>query len=71
MLCKDWACAMPAPPGHAFDVSFSMAQRLARRFHRQIFLSVDVVDHVVRSLLQGHVGVMLVSHLGEGYKMKQ
>ncbi|KAG2119880.1 uncharacterized protein F5147DRAFT_665705 [Suillus discolor] len=55
MLCKDWACAMPALPGHtgfgpatslfrssSSDVSFSMAQRLARRFHRQIFLSVDV-----------------------------
>ncbi|KAG2356444.1 hypothetical protein BDR07DRAFT_1473755 [Suillus spraguei] len=58
VLCRDWACAMPASPGRAFwkgfgpatslfrssssDVSFSMAQRLARRFHRQIFLSVDV-----------------------------
>ncbi|OJA20108.1 hypothetical protein AZE42_07973 [Rhizopogon vesiculosus] len=54
-LCRDWACAMPAAPGNvgfgpatslfrsaSSDVTFSMAQRLARRFHRQIFLSVDV-----------------------------
>ncbi|KAG2153784.1 uncharacterized protein EDB93DRAFT_1223906 [Suillus bovinus] len=56
VLCRDWSCAMPGPPGHAGfgpattlfrssgsdDISFSMAQRLAQRFHRQIFLSVDI-----------------------------
>ncbi|GJE95494.1 PAC4 domain-containing protein [Phanerochaete sordida] len=54
-LTRDWTCAMPptsisAGPGAATtlhrssssDVSFSMAQRLARRFRKQIFLSVDV-----------------------------
>ncbi|KAJ8588858.1 hypothetical protein M405DRAFT_696736, partial [Rhizopogon salebrosus TDB-379] len=55
LLGRDWACAMPASPGNTgfgpatslfrspnSDVTFSMAQRLARRFGRQIFLSVDV-----------------------------
>ncbi|KAI0093030.1 hypothetical protein BDY19DRAFT_989714 [Irpex rosettiformis] len=53
-LLKDWACAMPPtsvgiPPAatnlyrsSSSDVSLSMAQRLARRFKRQIFLAVDV-----------------------------
>ncbi|KAI0048261.1 hypothetical protein FA95DRAFT_1491159 [Auriscalpium vulgare] len=50
-LARDWACAMP--PGKAVigtplfrssssDVALAMAQRLARRFKKQIFLSVDV-----------------------------
>ncbi|KAH9949600.1 hypothetical protein B0H21DRAFT_727593 [Amylocystis lapponica] len=55
-LSKDWACAMPArdsnaniPPAatsllrsSSSDVALSMAQRLARRFKKQIFLSIDV-----------------------------
>ncbi|KAG6880213.1 hypothetical protein C0992_003877 [Termitomyces sp. T32_za158] len=53
-LCKDWACAMPpkaigatVPATSLFrssgsDVALSMAQRLAKRFGKQIFLSVDV-----------------------------
>ncbi|KAI0697239.1 hypothetical protein BC835DRAFT_1270564 [Cytidiella melzeri] len=53
-LLRDWACAMPPtntaiPPAatnlyrsSSSDVSLSMAQRLARRFKKQIFLSVDV-----------------------------
>ncbi|KAH7929821.1 hypothetical protein BV22DRAFT_1028999 [Leucogyrophana mollusca] len=54
-LCKDWACAMPAAPNSTVlgpatslfrssssDVALSMAQRLARRFRKQIFLSIDV-----------------------------
>ncbi|KIJ68003.1 hypothetical protein HYDPIDRAFT_148213 [Hydnomerulius pinastri MD-312] len=54
-LCKDWACAMPSTPGSTAlgpatslfrssgsDVALSMAQRLARRFRKQIFLSVDI-----------------------------
>lgn len=53
-LSKDWACAMPpkAPslvgPATSFfrsstsDVALSMAQRLAKRFKKQMFLSVDV-----------------------------
>ncbi|KZP18726.1 hypothetical protein FIBSPDRAFT_791626 [Athelia psychrophila] len=53
-LARDWACAMPAlTPGlpapatslfrsSSSDVALAMAQRLARRFQKQIFLSVDV-----------------------------
>jgi len=55
-LSKDWACAMSLPtntsslPASATslfrvsgsEVALSMAQRLARRFRKQIFLSVDV-----------------------------
>lgn len=53
-LCKDWACAMPPrfaggpiPATSLFrstesDIALSMAQRLAKRFGKQIFLSVDV-----------------------------
>ncbi|GLB37582.1 putative proteasome assembly chaperone 4 [Lyophyllum shimeji] len=53
-LCKDWACAMPPrvaggaiPATSLFrsaesDVALSMAQRLAKRFGKQVFLSVDV-----------------------------
>ncbi|EJF65346.1 hypothetical protein DICSQDRAFT_79423 [Dichomitus squalens LYAD-421 SS1] len=54
-LSKDWACAMPTQntsgtPGAATslyrssgsDAALSMAQRLARRFKKQIFLSIDV-----------------------------
>ncbi|OCH92333.1 hypothetical protein OBBRIDRAFT_727043 [Obba rivulosa] len=57
-LSKDWACAMPArdsmTPGAAThlyrtpssDAALSMAQRLARRFKKQIFLSIDVPPSV-------------------------
>jgi len=53
-LCNDWACAMPprapgapSPSTSLFassrsDIALSMAQRLARRFQKQIFLSVDI-----------------------------
>ncbi|KAL5507417.1 hypothetical protein ACEPAH_6873 [Sanghuangporus vaninii] len=53
-LCRDWACAMPplsstvAPSGTSLlrasssDLALPMAQRLARRFKRQIFLSIDI-----------------------------
>ncbi|KAI0082059.1 hypothetical protein K474DRAFT_1688402 [Panus rudis PR-1116 ss-1] len=54
-LLKDWACAMPPGPNVAIppaatslyrasssDTALPMAQRLARRFKKQIFLSVDV-----------------------------
>ncbi|KIK97798.1 hypothetical protein PAXRUDRAFT_135570 [Paxillus rubicundulus Ve08.2h10] len=54
-LCRDWACAMPSAPGmpglgpatplfhsSGSDVALSMAQRLAKRFRKQIFLSVDI-----------------------------
>ncbi|KAL1705305.1 hypothetical protein EV121DRAFT_258662 [Schizophyllum commune] len=52
-LAKDWACAMPSAAGGAgaatalfrtsgSDVALSMAQRLAVRFKKQIFLSVDI-----------------------------
>ncbi|KAI0775663.1 hypothetical protein BD413DRAFT_470931 [Trametes elegans] len=54
-LAKDWACAMPAretsgTPAAATplyrssssEAALSMAQRLARRFKKQIFLSIDM-----------------------------
>lgn len=55
-LAKDWACAMPARDlypsiplaatslfrSSSSDVALSMAQRLARRFKKQIFLSIDM-----------------------------
>ncbi|KAL4248348.1 hypothetical protein ABKN59_008075 [Abortiporus biennis] len=55
-LLKDWACAMPPsnsnvaiPPSatslfrsSSSDTALPMAQRLAKRFKKQIFLSVDV-----------------------------
>ncbi|EIM81218.1 uncharacterized protein STEHIDRAFT_42849, partial [Stereum hirsutum FP-91666 SS1] len=51
-VARDWACAMP-PLGvrssgtsllrsSSSDVALGMAQRLARRTNKQIFLSVDV-----------------------------
>ncbi|KAI0823755.1 hypothetical protein BC628DRAFT_1383201 [Trametes gibbosa] len=54
-LAKDWACAMPVreTPGtpaaatslyrsSSSEAALSMAQRLARRFKKQIFLSIDM-----------------------------
>ncbi|KIJ49671.1 hypothetical protein M422DRAFT_205182 [Sphaerobolus stellatus SS14] len=53
-LAQDWACAMPPSkngipgPGTSLfrssgtDVSLAMAQRLARKFKKQIFLSIDL-----------------------------
>ncbi|PAV18772.1 hypothetical protein PNOK_0561500 [Pyrrhoderma noxium] len=53
-LCRDWACAMAPLPNTtscaatslcysaASDFSQPMAQRLARKFKKQIFLSVDL-----------------------------
>ena len=47
-LAKDWACAMPHGGGTSLfrsgdsDSALGMAQRLARRFGKQIFLAVDV-----------------------------
>ncbi|KAE9411291.1 hypothetical protein BT96DRAFT_983062 [Gymnopus androsaceus JB14] len=55
-LCRDWACAMP-PKGATTqattsifrtsnaDASLSMAQRLARRFGKQVFLSIDIQSY--------------------------
>ncbi|EIN11884.1 hypothetical protein PUNSTDRAFT_37554, partial [Punctularia strigosozonata HHB-11173 SS5] len=55
VLARDWACAMPPLPNSpipplgtalfstaASDFALAMAQRLARRFKKQIFLSIDV-----------------------------
>ncbi|KAJ3852164.1 hypothetical protein EV368DRAFT_41654 [Lentinula lateritia] len=57
-LCRDWACAMPPKAGTAAtgastsiyrtsnsDISISMAQRLARRFGKQVFLSIDIQSY--------------------------
>ncbi|TFK54132.1 hypothetical protein OE88DRAFT_1711083 [Heliocybe sulcata] len=63
-LAKDWACAMPSitsampAPGTSMfsspssDFALAMAQRLAMRFKKQIFLSIDVPPAFV-SLGQG------------------
>ncbi|KAF9793292.1 hypothetical protein BJ322DRAFT_117922 [Thelephora terrestris] len=57
-LARDWACAMPpvyegstATASALFrsadsDAAFSMSQRLAKRFKKQIFLSVDIPSEV-------------------------
>ncbi|TRM70023.1 hypothetical protein BD626DRAFT_22190 [Schizophyllum amplum] len=74
-LCKDWACAMPCVSGGAgaatalfrtsgSDVALSMAQRLAKRFKKQIFLSVDIpasfltLGQGARVLLEAEKGVV-------------
>ncbi|KAJ3803299.1 hypothetical protein GGU11DRAFT_180268 [Lentinula aff. detonsa] len=56
-LCRDWACAMPPKAGATTvaatgifstsnsDISLSMAQRLARRFGKQVFLSIDIQSY--------------------------
>ncbi|KAJ3811185.1 hypothetical protein F5876DRAFT_40227 [Lentinula aff. lateritia] len=56
-LCRDWACAMPPKAVTATgastsiyrtsnsDISISMAQRLARRFGKQVFLSIDIQSY--------------------------
>ncbi|KAH9839478.1 uncharacterized protein C8Q71DRAFT_749653 [Rhodofomes roseus] len=53
-IARDWACAMPlgnlnVPPAatslyrsSSSDAALSMSQRLARRFKKQIFLSIDL-----------------------------
>ncbi|KAF8160788.1 hypothetical protein B0H34DRAFT_672901 [Crassisporium funariophilum] len=68
-LCKDWACAMPpkAPGGQSAatslfrssssDVALSMAQRLAKRFQKQIFLAIDIPVGFL-SMGQGELLVM-------------
>lgn len=49
-LCKDWACAIPNGAATSLyrssssDVALSMAQRLANRFKKQIFMSVDIAN---------------------------
>jgi len=60
-LARDWACAMPpvyegstTTASALFrsadsDAAFSMSQRLAKRFKKQIFLSVDVPSEVYSS----------------------
>ncbi|TFK73906.1 hypothetical protein BDN72DRAFT_760850 [Pluteus cervinus] len=79
-LCKDWACAMPSRDTHSpalatsffrsasSDVAFSMAQRMAKRFDKQIFLSVDVavsLDGGAKVLLEAEKGaVEMISSLG-------
>ncbi|KAF8070607.1 hypothetical protein FPV67DRAFT_1561372 [Lyophyllum atratum] len=75
-LCKDWACAMPpryaggaVPATSLFrstesDVALSMAQRLAKRFGKQIFLSIDVpstfltIGQGPRLLLEAEKGIV-------------
>ncbi|EPT04998.1 hypothetical protein FOMPIDRAFT_1021721 [Fomitopsis schrenkii] len=55
-LARDWACAMPASKlitntspaatslyrSSSSDAALTMSQRLARRFQKQIFLSIDL-----------------------------
>ncbi|KAJ4483252.1 hypothetical protein J3R30DRAFT_3447207 [Lentinula aciculospora] len=56
-LCRDWACAMPPKAGTIntagtsifrtsnSDSSISMAQRLTKRFGKQVFLSIDIQSY--------------------------
>ncbi|KAF8124955.1 hypothetical protein EV363DRAFT_694363 [Boletus edulis] len=72
-LCRDWACAMPPTPGSALtgaattlyrtsgsDVAFSMAQRLAKRVRKPVFLSVDIASslHGTRLLMDAERGIV-------------
>lgn len=53
-LCKDWACAMPAKDTNspalatplfqstASGLAYSMGQRIAKRFQKQVFVSIDI-----------------------------
>ncbi|KAF8236545.1 hypothetical protein L208DRAFT_1390654 [Tricholoma matsutake] len=77
-LCKDWACAMPptttgqhAPATSlsrslSSDVALSMAQRLAKRFKKQIFLSLDIpssflsVGQGPKLLLEAEKGIVVM-----------
>ncbi|GJJ06325.1 hypothetical protein Clacol_000516 [Clathrus columnatus] len=57
-LSHDWACAMPPAKRHSSgsvtplfatgdaNLALSMAQRLARKFEKQIFLSIDLPSHL-------------------------
>ncbi|KAH9935531.1 uncharacterized protein B0H18DRAFT_976134 [Fomitopsis serialis] len=72
-LARDWACAMPVrnlsantPPAatslyrsSSSDAALSMSQRLARRFKKQIFLSIDLPP-VFDSMGQGQKLVLAV-----------
>ncbi|KAH0827369.1 hypothetical protein J3R83DRAFT_4018 [Lanmaoa asiatica] len=68
-LCRDWACAMPSTPGSAqmgpattlyrisgSDVALSMAQRLAKRVRKVVFLSVDLDG--TRLLMDAEKGII-------------
>ncbi|KAK7472730.1 hypothetical protein VKT23_000840 [Stygiomarasmius scandens] len=69
-LCKDWACAMPpknqGQVGAATslyrtstsDESLSMAQRLARRFGKQMLVSVDGDKERMLEMEKAVVGVL-------------
>ncbi|KAI9572321.1 hypothetical protein HD554DRAFT_2015402 [Boletus coccyginus] len=71
-LCRDWACAMPpmaaggAQAGTWLhrtsdsDVAFSMAQRLAKRVGKPVFLSVDIASalHGTRVLVDAERGIL-------------
>ncbi|KAJ8077282.1 hypothetical protein PM082_001712 [Marasmius tenuissimus] len=69
-LCKDWACAMPPQttgvPAAATsifrtkdsDVSLSMAQRLAKRLGKQVFLSLDVGEQGIKGIVAIEKGIV-------------
>ncbi|KAF8813818.1 hypothetical protein BYT27DRAFT_7220169 [Phlegmacium glaucopus] len=69
-LSNDWACAMPprvpgTPPAStslfrssSSDIALSMAQRLARRFQKQIFLSVDIPSGFLSLQQEGEKGIV-------------
>ncbi|KAJ7594305.1 hypothetical protein C8J56DRAFT_926430 [Mycena floridula] len=65
-LCKDWACAMPGENGPASalfgssksDIALSMARRLAKRFNKQIFVSVDIPIRFAVEAEQGLVAAL-------------
>ncbi|KAF9263310.1 hypothetical protein L218DRAFT_902319 [Marasmius fiardii PR-910] len=69
-LCRDWTCAMPPQSAGApavataifrtkdGDVALSMAQRLAKRLGKQIFLSLDVGEQDVKGIVAIEKGIL-------------
>lgn len=69
-LCRDWTCAMPpqsvSSPAAATsifrtkdgDIALAMAQRLAKRLGKQIFLSLDIGEHEVKGIVAIEKGIL-------------
>ncbi|KAM6502044.1 hypothetical protein JOM56_002021 [Amanita muscaria] len=68
-LCKDWACALPSKKDGSVvgtslfrsarsDSSLSMAQRLARRLEKTVYVSVDIEEWQIKEAEMGIIGVV-------------
>ncbi|OBZ67160.1 hypothetical protein A0H81_12812 [Grifola frondosa] len=82
-LSRDWACAMPARDAgmpaaatslyrsSSSNAALSMAQRLARRFKKQIFLSIDVPPSFQSMGQEGKVLLAIERAVVEAVKEKE